>query len=210
MFECNELLEADDDDGDDDESVVDYKQDVIPRFGTKQNNLNVKKALTESQNDGSIEDQVLSLAKSHAQKIAQIQADEKTQSISQPLLKALNSKTDEEEERKRNAEVRAKLREIEEEQELKRLLKEREDESKREASLRDERMLQDKAERERERERMFHPPSLEELIQSLALTHAEQQVREQTQKQAQTVSQKLVRVLYTKEGGEEEVINSNE
>ena len=142
------------------------------------------------QHEMNIEDQVLSLAKIHAQQVAQAQADEQAKSISKSLLSALRSTSLATQERKRTTDSDK----VDDEEQQKRELKIRDEQQKREQKLREEQQIEEK--RERERQQQNHHPSMEELIQSLALTHAEQQMKEQTQKQAQALMQKLIHALY--------------
>jgi hypothetical protein len=108
------------------------------------------------------------------------------------LLSAL-IKDEEKEEEKKLAEQK-RMQEIEEQ---KRSFERAVQEQKREQKLREEAQIREKEDREKERKERYHqPPSLEELIQSLAQTHAEQLAKENTHKQAQTLTQKIIQTLY--------------
>ncbi|GHU20902.1 hypothetical protein FACS189472_13040 [Alphaproteobacteria bacterium] len=140
--------------------------------------------------DSSLEDQVLSLTRTHAQQVAQKQAEEQAQKYSKSLMHALIVKEEEDRIKEETQKYELKMKE----EEHKRELRMREEELKREQKLREERQLEEKEEREKTRQQK--PQSMEELIQSLALTHAEQEAREQTQKKAQTLMQRLAQTLY--------------
>ncbi|GHU24505.1 hypothetical protein FACS189472_17490 [Alphaproteobacteria bacterium] len=104
--------------------------------------------------------------------------------------------------RKNEREVERQRKRLRKEREG-RELKMKEEEQKREQRLREEMQIRERQEREEAQRESIRQPSLEELIQSLALTHAEQMAREETQKQAQTLTQKLIHTLYQDGKGKE-------
>jgi hypothetical protein len=169
------------DDSEESEEIEDPK----PESAAKLKTIKQRQAQTLTQPQRvDINEQVLSLAKNHAQQIAQAQADEQAKSISQSLISALNN----------NSQINNRAKEGEE---FKLPLMMREEEQKREQKLREESQLTERLERQtQQKAAVEEKATLEELMQSLAQRHAEQMAKEQTQKQAQTIMQKLAQTLY--------------
>jgi hypothetical protein len=123
-----------------------------------------------------------------------MQAEEEAKVLSKSLQSALERAAESPSGRTKEDydKEREKERQRQEEEWLKLHLKLKEEEQRREQKLTEERQLREKQERE---QKQLRQPSMEELIQSLAITHAEQTAKEETQRRAQMTIQKIFNAI---------------
>jgi hypothetical protein len=142
-----------------------------------------------------INDQLLNLARNHALQKAQMKAEEEAKALSKSLQSALERAVESPSKTTQDDPNDVRRKQKEEEEWLKGFLKMKEEEQRREQKLTEERQLREKQEREQKQKEQHRQPSLEELIQSLAITHAEQTAKEETQRRAQTTIQKIFNAI---------------